>query len=227
MNTLHRTAEHEFEAQPGLPEKLPKGEHIVWQGSPDWKALARHVFHVRKLYVYFGLVLLLRMWFTYDTSASLQSALYSLLPVIPLCALVIAAAYGLAYYSAKTCVYTFTTKRVVMRIGIVLSVTYNLPFKQIVAADLNNHGIVGDIALQINKHTRIAYLQLWPHARPWHVRHPQPMLRCLRDAQAVATQLAAAWKTELGGSCMSPSALISSSHHSPSNVRLPSMASAE
>ena len=35
MNATH---EHEFEAQPGLPEKLPRGEVILWQGAPNWKA---------------------------------------------------------------------------------------------------------------------------------------------------------------------------------------------
>ena len=38
MKALH---EHEFEAAPGLPEKLPQGERILWQGAPDALALAR------------------------------------------------------------------------------------------------------------------------------------------------------------------------------------------
>ena len=46
--------EHEFEAQYGLPEALPEGEHILWQGAPDWKVLARRVFHTRKVAVYFA-----------------------------------------------------------------------------------------------------------------------------------------------------------------------------
>ena len=46
--------EHEFEAAPGLPERLPAGERILWQGAPDWRALALHAFHVRKLAIYFA-----------------------------------------------------------------------------------------------------------------------------------------------------------------------------
>jgi hypothetical protein len=54
---LHSSPEHEFEAQLGLPEKLPKGESILWQGSPDFKAVALRVFHMRALVIYFGILL--------------------------------------------------------------------------------------------------------------------------------------------------------------------------
>jgi len=49
--TVSATHEHEWEAAPGLPSTLPAGERIVWQGSPDWKQLAVHAFHVRKIAV--------------------------------------------------------------------------------------------------------------------------------------------------------------------------------
>ena len=39
---------------------------------------------------------------------------------------------------------------------------------------------------------RIAYLHLWPHARPWRLKRTEPMLRALADAPAVAAQLAQA-----------------------------------
>ena len=48
--------EYEFEPQYGLPERLPADEHIVWQGSPDVRALAASAFHTRKLVFYFGLL---------------------------------------------------------------------------------------------------------------------------------------------------------------------------
>ena len=54
--TVSATHEHEWEAAPGLPSTLPAGERIVWQGSPDWKQLAVHAFHVRKIAVYFALM---------------------------------------------------------------------------------------------------------------------------------------------------------------------------
>ena len=49
--------EHEFEPQHGLPERLPAGEHLLWQGTPDWRVIARRVFHVNKVAAYFALML--------------------------------------------------------------------------------------------------------------------------------------------------------------------------
>jgi hypothetical protein len=82
-----------------------------------------------------------------------------------------------------------------MRIGIVLTVSYNLPLRRLAAAHLlrRAHG-VGEIALELEANTRIAWLHLWPHARPWCLDHPQPMLRCLAGAEAVARTLLHAWR---------------------------------
>ena len=54
---MRATHEHEWEAEPGLPEALPADEHILWQGRPDWAALAVHAFHVRKVALYFALMM--------------------------------------------------------------------------------------------------------------------------------------------------------------------------
>ena len=57
MSTDSHRHEHEFEPQHGLPERLPANEHILWQGSPDVGAMARRVFHLRKVAFYFALLL--------------------------------------------------------------------------------------------------------------------------------------------------------------------------
>ena len=49
--------EHEFEAALGLPEPLPRGERLLWQGAPDWRVLAVAAFHIRKLAIYFAAML--------------------------------------------------------------------------------------------------------------------------------------------------------------------------
>ena len=49
MNTQNNGHEHEFEAAYGLPEALPKGETILWQGSPDFGDLAVRVFTLKRL----------------------------------------------------------------------------------------------------------------------------------------------------------------------------------
>ena len=50
--------EHEFEAALGLPEDLPVNEFIVWQGRPEWRQLAIEAFHVRKIAMYFAIMVL-------------------------------------------------------------------------------------------------------------------------------------------------------------------------
>ena len=60
MSTLYQAPEHEFEAQPGLPEPLPSNEQIIWQGSPDLKAFAMHAFHIHWFAMYFGVMVLLK-----------------------------------------------------------------------------------------------------------------------------------------------------------------------
>ena len=45
---------------------------------------------------------------------------------------------------------------------------------------------------------RIAWLQLWPHARPWRLGKPQPMLRCVPQGAQVAKLLAQTWSQVTG-----------------------------
>jgi hypothetical protein len=86
-----------------------------------------------------------------------------------------------------------------MRIGIVLTLTFNLPLKRIETAGLLLTGKgFGDIPLALSSGDRIGWLNLWPHARPWRIAKPEPMLRCIPDAQAFATTLQKAWTQATG-----------------------------
>jgi hypothetical protein len=108
-----------------------------------------------------------------------------------------------AWMSAQTTLYTLTNRRIVMRIGIVLTISFNLPLRWIAAAHVKtNADGSGDIALELKGSDRIAYLHLWPHARPWELSKAQPSLRCLRNVSAAGDLLHAAWisrQSELGG----------------------------
>lgn len=191
MSEAH--SDFDFEPVRGLPQLLPKGERVLWQGAPRWQDLAIHAFHARKVIWYFAALAAAQSIFRYAAGESIVTALR---PFEWLGAMGFIAAgllTALAYLSARTTVYTITNKRVVMRIGMALSFTINLPFKQIDGASLrlfNNAS--GDIPLKINPKERLAYLLLWPHARRFHLSHPQPCLRCIAKADKVADLLASA-----------------------------------
>lgn len=186
--------EHEFEAQHGLPEALPADERVLWQGAPEWRQLAIEAFHARKLGLYFLALISVRLAFVALDGGGAAAMLSVLAWLLPLAALAVGTMLLMGYLSARTTAYTVTNKRVVMRVGIVLTVTFNLPFKRIQSAGLmlRRQGN-GDIPLTLARGERIALLQLWPHVRPWFVAEPQPMLRCLPDAEQVAGTLALAW----------------------------------
>jgi hypothetical protein len=191
--------EHEFEPVRGLPEVLPAGEQMLWQGSPDWRALARRAFHVRKLVVYFSVLVLLRVAVVASGPATAGGMLVSALWMVLLGATAVGLMTLMAWLSARAAVYTVTDKRVVMRIGIVLTLTFNIPFKRIEAAGLHlDADGTGDLPLTLSGSDRIAWLNLWPHARAWRLVRPEPMLRCVPQAAGVARLLAQAWSRSTG-----------------------------
>ena len=191
--------EHDFEPQYGLPEALPDDEKLLWQGSPEWRAMALEVFHVRKLFIYFALLLVLRAGFIVSDGGGAADVFSAWVWLLPTCAAAVAAMLWLARQTARSTVYSITSKRVVMRIGIVLNVTYNLPFKRIAAAGvLKRADGHGDIPLTLLRGDRIAILQLWPHARPWRLRQPEPTLRCLANVAEPAGVLSKAWSEATG-----------------------------
>lgn len=183
--------EHEFEAAPGLPEPLPPGEQLLWQGSPDWRLLAREALHVRLIGAYFGVLIAWRGASVLADGGQAADALRAMAWPLPLAMLGIGLLLLIAWLMARTTVYTLTDRRIVMRVGVVLSITFNLPLTHVEAAGLHAlPGGRGDIALTLADTDRIAYLHLWPHARPWQLRRTQPMLRCLPEAGQVARLLA-------------------------------------
>ena len=185
--------EIEVEQIPGLPGKLPEGERLLWQGRPSWMALARRCFKVRAIAIYFAIF---AVWWTVSAlsdGAAWGQALLDGFAVVPVAVLAIAVVAGLAWLTAHNTVYSITTKRVAIRTGIALPMTFNLPFSRIASANMKvEANKTGDIMLALSGRDRIAYAHLWPHARPWHLKDVQPMLRSLPDVQAVGAILSKA-----------------------------------
>ncbi|WP_219894882.1 photosynthetic complex putative assembly protein PuhB [Aquisediminimonas profunda] len=189
-------SEYDHEPIPGLPERLPAGEHILWQGSPDWLGLAKGAFHVQGIAVYFVALLL---W-----ALSSGSMIGIGLTLAGAC-VGLSLLFGLAWLSARTTIYTITNKRVVLRFGMALQKCVNLPLTAIGSAGLALDGAGrGNIVLQLSARHRLGYLQFWPHARAWKLARPEPMLRAVPNALHVTGLLSTALRAANPGSQTTP-----------------------
>ncbi|MEL7028508.1 MAG: photosynthetic complex putative assembly protein PuhB [Pseudomonadota bacterium] len=183
----------DFAVEPirGLPEQLPPGERILWQGAPDWRRLALRAFHVRAIALYFGAFAIWRFADAAAGGRGLSDSLVAAAPVVAPALLSIGLLSLWALLIAKTTVYTITNRRLVMRFGLALTKAINIPFNLVEQADARILADgSGDVPITLKPPNRIGYLHLWPHARPVRLHRPRPMLRAIPDAAAAATTLA-------------------------------------
>ena len=209
--------EHDHEPIRGLPEALPAGERILWQGAPEWRALSRRALHVLKVAVYMTVLLAWNAVATVRGGATAWEAVVATLWLLPLPLVAVGLLTLLGWAYARTTVYTLTDERLVVRSGVALPVTINLPHRLVEAAGVRVHGGgVGDVSVRLQPDQRAAYFALWPSVRPWHLTHPEPMLRCIPDAQEVARILGKALQDHVAARARAASqtAQLGSSHQS-------------
>lgn len=167
--------EYENEPIPGLPGRLPPGETILWQGTPDWRGVARGVFHTRLVAVWF--VIVAGFAFVAGGTGVVGAATTLAVALLGLGLLAV-----LARAQAKSTIYTLTNKRVVLRFGVALAKCVNVPLSLVGKADVKPAGTgMVDVSLTPTVRFPLAYLQMWPHVRPWKFGSPQPMLRSVPE----------------------------------------------
>ena len=192
-------SEFDFEPVHGLPARLPEGEALRWQGAPRWGALAMQAFHVRKVALYFGLLILFRVVYVITAGEPFSLALLSASWLLSLGSIAIAILTILAWLYSRSTVYSITDRRIVIRFGVALPIAVNIPFKVIESAGLRRHGNgIGDIPLVLGSGQSVNYLIMWPNVRPWRFFDAQPMLRCIADVDAAADVLASALRDAVG-----------------------------
>jgi hypothetical protein len=190
----------DFEQVRGLPAKLPEGERLLWQGTPKWQSLAVRAYHVRKVGAYFAILVAWRV-----SSGLVQGHTAS--AILTSCALLIGlglAAMGvlalLAYTNARSTVYSVTNRRILIRHGVAVPLTMNVPFTLINNAALKTFANgTGDIFLSLSRKERVGYVITWPHLRPGRIARPEPSFRALTDAVAAARVLSGALAADAGG----------------------------
>ena len=164
----------------GVESPLPEGEQVLWQGTPGRNALALNAFHARKIAIYFLVLIALSAAFAGGEAEPMKFFLASAKWLLLGGAMATAFAYTVAAMSSRTTLYAITERRVVMKVGIALPVVLNIPLHIIDGVDIKRRADgSGDLSLRLGNKSRVAYAVLWPHARAWHVRYPQPLLRGL------------------------------------------------
>lgn len=192
-------SEDDFAVEPieGLPELLPKGEVILWQGRPNWLRLTIESLNLWWVIGYFGLLAAWRFLSVIDYMP-FGTAISASIPFLFVAAFVGLLLCGVGYIQAKATLYTITNRRVVMRIGAALTLTLNLPFTKIDnAAVAKKRGGFGNIAFETSGDTKFSFFVLWPHARSWYFGKPQPTLKCIPDIEKVSSILGQAAKSRI------------------------------
>ena len=175
-----------------LPADIPPGERILWHGRPEWLSLARRAFRADFVAAWFAAATVWNVGAAAIDSGWGEAAI-SGAKTAGSGAAALALLGLLAWLSARTSLYVITSRRVVMKVGIALPIFFNLPFATIQSASLRAYSDgSGDIPLALGQGERIAYLHLWPHARPFRFSRPEPALRGLGNASEVAGILARA-----------------------------------
>jgi hypothetical protein len=163
---------------------------MLWQGAPLWRRLAVNAFHVRLVAAYFLLLIAWAFVSGYETES--RKALTLTISWLVTGGLVAVGVFLLAAWAtARNAIFTITTRRVIIQFGVVLRMTFNLPFKAIQRAALKvNSDGSGDIVLTLTPESQVNYVAMWPFVRPWRFEHPEPMLRCVPDIAKVSELLA-------------------------------------
>ncbi len=183
--------EYEYEPVRGLPEELPEGEEVVWRGEPTWRGLARRVFHVHALALYFAAIISAHAVYQWLQGAEVAALLGSVAWQLGLTCVALGILSLMAFAYARSTVYTVTTRRLVIRGGVAVPMMINIPWESVQSASLRQcRDGTGDIAFQMISGTRMAHWALWPNVRPWHLSKVQPMLRGIEEPDAVARALA-------------------------------------
>lgn len=185
--------EYEFEPVRGLPGPLPTGERLLWQGTPGAWALASSALRVPLVAAYFALLALWQFESSWRAGEGPGIALRHVGTPLLLGAAACAVLIAIGWAAARATVYTITDRRIVIRHGIALPMSLNLPFSRIEAAALKmRRDGTGNLAIRVARPQRVSYWLTWPHVRPGHYLQPQPTLRGIHEPRRVAELLAAA-----------------------------------
>ena len=170
---------------------LRPGEVLVWSGKPHWRTLATRVFHIGAVSMYLSALVFANALAARMQHLSAMDTLHGVAPVLALLAGGVAFVAFLAWATGRTTLYSVTNQRVVMQYGVAIEATLSLPMRLIRSVAVSDKAI-GDVLITMKPGNKISLARLWPHARPWRITQPEPMLRALPGVAPVAALIARA-----------------------------------
>lgn len=185
----------------GLREALPEDEHVIWQCSPGAVSIARHALFASWVAGYFAILALSAAVAVLRDGGSIAAAFSASWHLIAIGAVTTAALTAIGALIRRSTVYSITSKRVVMQVGMAVPLQLNLPFNKIASADIKLYADgSGDIALTPAEKLPVSYIHLWPHVRGLFVLNPRPALKSIENARDVSALLVKAM-LESGVAC--------------------------
>ena len=177
----------------GIDEPLPEGEEILWSGSPQPRAVARHVIHERGWMVYLAM-LAVGVVVSAAGTHSFGDILKLLVPPLLLMGVVVAAIRWYARQIARTTEYVITSRRIVLRAGVAFPIVINVPLRLIDEAGMRRFTDgTGEVQLRLSPKVKLAYIALWPHVESLrHLANPRPKFRGLANPEQVGEALSRA-----------------------------------
>jgi len=140
--------------------------------------------------VYFAILFVWSVWAAISEGSTVGAALMNAARLLPVALVATGLLTSYAWLVHRTTVYTLTNRRLVMRFGVALPVTLNIPFAIVGIAGVKIYGDkTGDMPLALSGADRVSYFALWPHVRPWWTAKPQPMLRSVAQVEQVSATL--------------------------------------
>ncbi|MEO0465000.1 MAG: photosynthetic complex putative assembly protein PuhB [Pseudomonadota bacterium] len=193
MKLFHDEEDGPVEPVKGMPEHLPDGETILWQGKPSTVALALNAFRLRWIIGYFIAMTVFRLANLSSNEAGASEFAGVMTSSLVFGLVSVALIFVLSFAMSRAAIFTVTNQRVVLRYGAAIRKYVNVPFSQMRGAQLKRKSArVGDISMQLDGPGQPPYLHLWPFVRPFEYSRPQPMMRGIEDADAVSQILARA-----------------------------------
>ena len=107
---MHDEDDFKFEPIPGLPEALPEGEYILWQGRPNSLRLAKEALKLNWVLGYFLILAIWRVGISSTTLPFGQALAYGT-PFLLGGIVAGAILYLIATVQARSTIYTLTNKR--------------------------------------------------------------------------------------------------------------------